>query len=93
MLQAGAVLLNQAVLLRGVNDTLEAQVNLCQQLADIRVLPYYLHQLDRVAGGLHFQVEDNRAQELIAQLRTLLPGYAVPQLVRELPGQPSKTPV
>jgi L-lysine 2,3-aminomutase len=93
MRHAGAVLLNQAVLLRSINDSFDSQLALCQRLVDIGVLPYYLHQLDRVAGGVHFEVEDQRGLEIIASLREHLPGYAVPQFVREVAGQPSKTPI
>ncbi|MEM7560129.1 MAG: EF-P beta-lysylation protein EpmB [Planctomycetota bacterium] len=88
---SGATLMNQAVLLRGVNDDFESLYNLCAELVDQNVLPYYLHQLDPVQGGLHFQVSDQRAFELIELLRTKLPGYAVPKLVREEPDHPSKT--
>lgn len=90
---AGAVLLNQAVLLRGVNDSLDALHALCLSLVDEQVLPYYLHQLDPVRGAMHFEVADVQARELIEQLRALLPGYAVPQLVREIQGESSKTPL
>lgn len=91
--RAGATLLNQAVLLRGVNDTLEAQRDLCLKLVDHHVLPYYLHQLDLVQGALHFEVSDEHAVDLIESLRSQLPGYAVPKLVREVAGQHSKTPI
>jgi L-lysine 2,3-aminomutase len=57
------------------------------------VLPYYLHQLDHAKGVAHFEVSDERARELIAQIRTKLPGYQVPKLVREIAGEKSKTPV
>jgi EF-P beta-lysylation protein EpmB len=87
---AGIPLLNQSVLLRGVNDNLDVLAQLCRQLADLRVLPYYLHQLDRVAGAAHFEVPEERGIELIRGLRQCLPGYAVPRYVRELPGAASK---
>ncbi len=90
---AGAMLLNQAVLLRGINDSVDAQLELCLRLANQQVMPYYLHQLDPVQGGMHFEVSDQRAAEIVAGLRQQLPGYAVPQLVRELPGELSKTPL
>lgn len=89
--QAGVVLLNQSVLLRGVNDDADALAELSGRLFDAGVLPYYLHQLDRVAGAAHFEVDDLRALELVAALRTRLPGYLVPQLVREIAGADSKT--
>ncbi len=91
--RAGAMLLNQSVLLKGVNDSEAAQRDLCQRLIDIPVLPYYLHQLDHVRGAMHFQVSDDRAREIIAALRKDLPGYGVPQLVREIAGQPHKVPL
>ncbi|MEC8553571.1 MAG: EF-P beta-lysylation protein EpmB [Planctomycetota bacterium] len=89
--RAGTQVLNQAVLLRGINDNFEALRELCVQLADRQVLPYYLHQLDPVRGGVHFGVPDAEALELVAALRADLPGYAVPRLVRELSGEASKT--
>ncbi len=90
LLRAGMPVLNQAVLLRGVNDDLEALAALCLRLVDLRVMPYYLHMLDRVAGAAHFEVPEPRAIELVQQLRRRLPGYAVPRLVREVPGAASK---
>lgn len=86
-------LLNQAVLLRGVNDEVEALVGLSERLFENRVLPYYLHQLDRVQGARHFEVSDSRAVELLQQLRQRLPGFLVPRLVRERSGAASKIPV
>jgi len=91
--QAGATLLNQSVLLRGVNDDADALTDLCERSFAAGVLPYYLHQLDKVAGAAHFEVDDRRALDLIDTLRTRLPGYLVPKLVRELQGDPSKRPV
>lgn len=93
LVRSGIPTLNQAVLLRGVNDSVEVLAGLCERLIDVGVMPYYLHLLDRVAGTAHFEVPESTARELIAQLRTRLPGYAVPQLVREIAGEPSKTPV
>jgi len=87
---AGVVLLNQAVLLAGVNDSAEAQIGLAERLLDAGVLPYYLHLPDRVAGTAHFDVSEAAATRLLAVLRERLPGYAVPRLVREVPGEPSK---
>ena len=86
----GVVVLNQAVLLRGVNDDADVLTELCRRLVDLRVLPYYLHQLDRVAGAAHFEVPVQRGRELMATLRSRLPGYAVPRYVQELPGETSK---
>ena len=90
---AGATLLNQAVLLRGVNDSLEALADLCERGHAAGVLPYYLHQLDRVAGAAHFEVDDAQALALHAGLAARLPGYLVPKLVREVAGAPGKTPL
>ena len=85
--------LNQSVLLRGVNDSVQALADLSDRLLQARVVPYYLHTLDRVAGAAHFDVPDDEAIALIEQLRQQLPGYAVPRLVREIAGDPSKTPL
>jgi EF-P beta-lysylation protein EpmB len=90
LIDAGIPLLNQAVLLRGVNDRVEVLVKLCQRLVDLRVMPYYLHQLDRVAGTAHFEVPEATGVRLIQELRARLPGYAVPRYVRETPGRASK---
>jgi EF-P beta-lysylation protein EpmB len=86
----GIVLLNQAVLLRGVNDSVDALVDLSERSFASGVLPYYLHQLDRVAGAAHFEVEDARARSLHAGVATRLSGYLVPRLVREVAGDPGK---
>lgn len=90
---AGAQLLNQAVLLRGVNDSVEALAALGERSFAAGVLPYYLHQLDRVAGVAHFEVPDEQALALHAQLRARLSGYLVPRLVREVPGDTGKRPL
>jgi len=87
----GVSLLCHTVLLRGVNDTLEVQKALYEKLIDAGVLPYCLNQLDRVQGSAHFEVEKEEGLSLINQLRTCLPGYAVPKYVVEIPGKPSKT--
>ncbi len=89
--QAGATLLNQAVMLRGVNDSCEAQTELCLSLVNEQVVPYYVHQLDPVQGAMHFAVPDATAVALMEEVQGKLPGYAVPKLVREIAGQPSKT--
>jgi EF-P beta-lysylation protein EpmB len=89
----GAALLNQAVLLRGVNDSVEALVALSTRAWEAGVLPYYLHQLDRVAGVAHFEVDDDVARALHAQLSARLSGYLVPRLVREVPGDTGKRPL
>jgi EF-P beta-lysylation protein EpmB len=87
---AGIVLLNQSVLLGGVNDNADTLAELCERLVDLRVVPYYLHQLDRVAGAAHFEVSESRGRRLIEQLRSRLPGYAVPRYVRETAGAANK---
>jgi EF-P beta-lysylation protein EpmB len=87
---AGVTVLNQAVLLAGVNDDLASQVELSERLFAAQVIPYYLHLLDPVAGGHHFLVADERARDLYAGMRAHLPGYLVPRLARETPGQPAK---
>src|SRR5690606_18586497 len=91
--EAGATLLNQAVLLRGVNDSVDALAGLCERGFVAGVLPYYVHQLDRVAGAAHFEVDDDEALALHAALTARLPGYLLPRLVREIAGQPGKTPL
>ena len=90
LVEAGIPVLNQSVLLRGVNEQVDVLAELCERLADVRVMPYYLHQLDRVAGAAHFEVPEATGIKLIAQLRARLPGYAVPRYVRERPGGTDK---
>ncbi len=89
----GILLLNQAVLLAGVNDDERTLLELGEKLIDIRCLPYYLHQLDRVSGTAHFEVPVARGLELVRYLREHLPGYAVPRYVTERPGEASKREV
>ena len=91
--ETGATLLNQSVLLRGINDAADTLIALSERMFDAGVLPYYLHQLDRVQGTAHFEVTDDRAQSLIEDMRGRLPGYLVPKLVREVGGDPSKRPL
>lgn len=93
LIDAGIPVLNQAVLLRGVNDRPEILKELCLKLVDHRIQPYYLHQLDRVRGATHFEVPIDEGKRLVEQLRASLPGYAVPTYVSEQPGAPSKTPL
>ncbi len=90
---AGAQLLNQSVLLRGVNDSVEALAALSERSFDAGVLPYYLHQIDRVAGVAHFEVPDEEARALHAGLAARLSGYLVPKLVREIQGDTGKRPL
>jgi EF-P beta-lysylation protein EpmB len=90
---AGATVLNQSVLLAGVNDDPDVLAQLSERLFEAGALPYYLHQLDRVAGVAHFEVPDPRAHALAESLRARLPGYLVPRLVREVPGDVGKRPL
>ncbi|MCH8886148.1 MAG: EF-P beta-lysylation protein EpmB [SAR324 cluster bacterium] len=90
---AGAVLLNQSVLLRGVNDDPETLAALSEALFAAGVLPYYLHRLDRVRGAAHFEVPDAEAEGIMTALRARLPGYLVPAFVCEEPGAPYKRPL
>jgi EF-P beta-lysylation protein EpmB len=87
---ARVILLNQAVLLAGVNDSVAVLATLSERLVEIGVLPYYLHLLDRVQGTAHFEVSEDAAKCLHEALRARLPGYAVPRLAREVPGEPAK---
>jgi EF-P beta-lysylation protein EpmB len=90
---AGVMLLNQAVLLRGVNDSVDAQVTLAERLVEFGVLTYYLHQLDRVDGAAHFEVPIEDGRQIVEQLRERLPGYMVPRYVQEVAGAPHKSDV
>ncbi len=90
---AGIMLLNQSVLLRGVNDDADTLQALSTTLFDAGVQPYYLHMPDRVRGTAHFDVDDRRALELVDALTRRLSGYLVPRLVREVPGADSKVPL
>ena len=89
--RTGTQLLNQAVLLRGVNDTVTALSDLSETLIGAGVQPYYLHLLDRVAGTAHYEVPDREARSLLRSLQARLPGYLVPRLAREEPGADAKT--
>ena len=91
--EAGVHLLNQSVLLRGVNDSVAALLALSERLLDAGVLPYYLHMLDRVQGAAHFEVGEARAGQLMRALSARTAGYLVPRLVRETAGAPAKTGV
>jgi EF-P beta-lysylation protein EpmB len=87
---AGVTLLNQSVLLRGVNDSARVLVQLSQRLFECGVMPYYLHMLDRVRGTTHFEVPEGEARALVSAAAAHLPGYLVPRLVREVAGAPAK---
>jgi EF-P beta-lysylation protein EpmB len=91
--QQGITLLNQSVLLKGVNDKVDILARLSERLFEIGVLPYYLHLLDRVAGAAHFEVDETEALALHLGLRERLPGYLVPTMVREIAGESCKIPV
>lgn len=86
-----ATVLNQSVLLRNVNDDAGTLANLSETLFHAGVMPYYLHQLDAVAGAAHFAIQDDTARRLHRELAAQLPGYLVPKLVREVPGEAAKT--
>ena len=91
--QAGVRLLNQSVLLRDVNNNAQTLADLSNALFDAGVMPYYLHVLDKVQGAAHFMVSDEEARAIMRELLTLVSGYMVPKLAREIGGEPSKTPL
>lgn len=91
LVNSSVTLLNQSVLLRGINNNIEDLIELSEKLYDAGVLPYYLHATDPVAGTVHFEVEDEQARQLALELSHVLPGYLVPTLVREVSGQLAKT--
>ncbi len=93
LVRSGIPVLNQAVLLAGVNDNIDTLELLCRRLINLGAMPYYLHQLDRVSGTAHFEANRELGQRLIQQLAARLPGYAVPRFVQEIPGEPNKTPL
>jgi EF-P beta-lysylation protein EpmB len=90
---AGISLFNQAVLLKSINDSAEVQIALAQTLFEHGVQPYYLHALDKVSGTAHFDTEMNLIEQIYETMRSKLPGYMLPKLVRELPGANAKTPL
>jgi len=90
---AGISVLNQSVLLRGVNDSADVLAELSERLIELGVMPYYLHQFDKVAGGAHFEVPEQEGRAIVEELRRRLPGYAVPRYVREVPGEDYKRPL
>ena len=83
--------LNQSVLLRGVNDSASDLKNLFQALSDHGIIPYYLHQLDKVAGASHFEVSEEEGKEIMRKLSSSLSGYSLPKYVKEEAGKASKT--
>ncbi|ELY4775644.1 EF-P beta-lysylation protein EpmB [Cronobacter turicensis] len=90
---AGVTLLNQSVLLKGVNDNAATLAALSNALFDAGVMPYYLHVLDKVQGAAHFMVSDDEARAIMRELLSQVSGYLVPKLAREIGGEPSKTPL
>lgn len=91
--EANVTLLNQGVLLKGVNDSVDALIQLSEALFDAGIMPYYLHVLDKVQGAAHFMVDDERARQLMAGLLENVSGYLIPTLTREIGGRKSKTPL
>jgi EF-P beta-lysylation protein EpmB len=91
--QSGVTLLNQAVLLKNINDTADKQIALNEAVFAAGIMPYYLHLLDKVKGAAHFDVAQASAITMMAEVIKRQPGYLVPKLVREIAGQPGKTPI
>ena len=91
--QQNILVMNQAVLLKGVNDSAQNLVDLSHRLFDANVLPYYLHVLDKVKGAQHFDLDAARIDHIYKEVLASLPGYLVPKLVREIAGQQNKTPL
>lgn len=91
--QSGITLLNQSVLLKGINDDIKTLTTLSKRLFQCKTLPYYLHLLDPVTGAMHFDASKKSATLLLQELSTQLPGYLVPKLVQEIAGSPSKTAI
>jgi KamA family protein len=89
--QAGIMVLNQSVLLKGINDTSDQLINLSEKLFNAGIMPYYLHMLDPVQGASHFDVPKDRAVEIFSQIQAELPGFLVPKLVQERAGETSKS--
>ncbi|MBU2882621.1 EF-P beta-lysylation protein EpmB [Psychrosphaera sp. B3R10] len=89
----GIHLFNQAVILKGINNTIKQQVELSERLYDVDILPYYLHLLDKVVGAAHFDVPEDEVKQIYRGMLAELPGFLVPKLVREIGGETSKTPV
>jgi L-lysine 2,3-aminomutase len=89
--QSGTLLLNQSVLLKGVNDDARILKTLSDKLFDSGILPYYLHLLDKVEGASHFYVSDSQAQAIYTELQKITSGYLVPKMVREIANEPNKT--
>lgn len=91
ILKTGTLVYNQAVLLKDINNDIQTQIKLWEKTYNMGILPYYLHMLDPVKGTAHFEVTVLQAKNLIKKLQAELPGYMVPKLAQEIPGEPSKT--
>jgi EF-P beta-lysylation protein EpmB len=89
----GIPILSQSVLLQGVNNSVEILQELFENLSDHGIIPYYLHQLDRVQGAAHFEVPEEEGKQLMKELSTRVSGYALPRYVKEEAGKPSKTSI
>ncbi len=88
--ERGITLLNQCVLLKDVNDSAQAHIDLNKKIFDCGALPYYIHMLDKIAGAHHYDVSEAKAQQIMQDINKALPGYLVPKLVREVPGAGAK---
>ncbi len=91
LVQAGTMLFNQSVLLKGINDSVEVLQQLSERLFQYQIVPYYLHLLDPVKGAAHFEISQPSAIQLIQQMSSQMPGYLIPRLAREEPNKPAKT--
>jgi L-lysine 2,3-aminomutase len=91
--ESGMFLLNQTVLLKGINNNPDCLAALSHRLLEAGVLPYYLHLMDRVQGAAHFDLDESAALSIYQQLMARLSGYLLPRLVREQAGWPFKVPV
>ena len=87
----GVVLLNQSVMLKGINDNAQTLKTLSDRLFEVGILPYYLHLFDKVSGASHFYIEDAQAVEIYRELQKITSGYLVPKLAREIAKEPNKT--
>lgn len=86
-------LFNQSVLLKGINDQAEILTELSEKLFDNGIQPYYLHMFDQVQGAAHFDVQEKQAVKIVKKMMTILPGFLMPKLVREIAGEANKTPI
>ncbi|MBF7692703.1 MULTISPECIES: EF-P beta-lysylation protein EpmB [Acinetobacter] len=93
LLHPNIMLFNQAVMLKGVNDSAQTLVKLSYRLFEAHITPYYLHVLDKVKGAHHFDLDSEYVDDIYTEVLANLPGYLVPKLVREIAGEPNKTPL